>query len=225
MAKKIDRTEAPKIAKRTTAIKFPNPKYTDTLEGIILVGGQLTFENLVESYRLGIFPWPHEGYPLLWFCPDERGILDFADLHVPTSLKKWIKKNQQLIRVSRNEDFAQVIRECRLQKRKGQRGTWITEAIERNYIELAKKGKALCVECWQGPELVGGIYGVLSKKYFSCESMFFKKSNMSKYAFLKLVEYLEEQGFNWMDLQMVTDVSESFGAKYISKDDFLQRIS
>lgn len=206
-------------------IEFPNPKYTETLEGIILVGGKLSVENLIESYSLGIFPWPHEGYPLLWFCPDERGIIDFKDLHIPTSLKKWIKKNQDQIKVTVNQDFPEVIRECRSQKRKGQRGTWITDAIEKNYIALAKKGYALSVECWQGEELVGGIYGVLSKKYFSCESMFFKKSNMSKYAFLKLVEHLKELKLNWMDLQMVTDVSESFGAKYISKKEFLKRIS
>ena len=212
------------MANTTAKIDFPHPKYTETLEGIILVGGKLSVENLIESYRLGIFPWPHEGYPLLWFCPDERGILDFKDLHIPTSLKKWIKKNQDQVTVTVNQSFSKVIRECRLQKRKDQRGTWITDAIEKNYIALSYAGHALSVECWQGEELVGGIYGVLSKKYFSCESMFFKKTNMSKYAFLKLVEHLKEQGFSWMDLQMVTDVSESFGAKYISKKEFLKRI-
>ena len=59
-------------------IEFPDPWTTETIEDVIVVGGVMTPENLIESYKLGIFPWPHEGYPLLWFCPEERGVLDFV---------------------------------------------------------------------------------------------------------------------------------------------------
>lgn len=205
-------------------IEFPNPWTTETIEDVIVVGGVMTPENLIESYKLGIFPWPHEGYPLLWFCPEERGILDFNELHVSSSLKKWIKKNSPNITVTMNQDFPRVIKECRKQKRAGQNGSWINGAIEKNYTELQKRGYALSVECWQADELISGIYGVKSETYFSCESMFFKVPNASKFAFVKLVEYLQSLGLTWMDLQMVTDVSGSFGGKYISKDEFLGRI-
>lgn len=205
-------------------IIFPDPNTTETIEDIILVGGVMSVENLIESYSLGIFPWPHEGYPLLWFCPEERGILEFKDLHISTSLKKWIKKNESLIEVSINKSFLKVVQECRKQKRPGQKGSWINGAIEKNYSELHKQGYALSVECWQDGELISGIYGVKSKKYFSCESMFFKKTNASKFAFIQLVEHLKSLGLNWMDLQMVTDVSGAFGGKYISKKNFLKKI-
>ncbi len=205
-------------------IIFPNPETTETIEDIILVGGVMTVDNLVESYRLGIFPWPHEGCPLLWFSPEERGILDFKDLHISSSLKKWIKKNESLITVTINQNFLEVIKECRKQKRPGQHGSWINGAIEKNYLELQKQGGALSLECWQNGEMISGIYGVKSKKYFSCESMFFKRPNASKFAFVKLVQYLQSVGLTWMDLQMVTDVSGSFGAKYISRKMFLKRI-
>lgn len=205
-------------------IQFPDPWTTETIEDVIVVGGVMTVENLIESYRLGIFPWPHEGYPLLWFCPEQRGILDFKDLHISTSLKKWIKKNSSQISVTINQNFSQVIKECRHQKRPDQQGSWINGAIEKNYTELQKKGYALSIECWRGDQMISGIYGVRSKKYFSCESMFFKIPNASKFAFIKLVEYLQSLGLSWMDLQMVTDVSGSFGGKYISKDEFLNRI-
>lgn len=206
-------------------IEFPDPRTTETIEDIILVGGVMTEDNLVESYRLGIFPWPHEGCPLLWFSPEERGVLDFNDLHISTSLKKWIKKNESDIRITVNQNFSEVVKECRKQKRPGQRGSWINGAIEKNYTELQKRGDALSLECWLGSEMISGIYGVMSEKYFSCESMFFKKTNTSKFAFIKLVSYLQSQGHIWMDLQMVTDVSGSFGGKYISRDEFLDRIT
>lgn len=218
------------ILSEKSKIIFPDPSTTETIEDIILVGGVMTVDNLIESYRLGIFPWPHVGVPLLWFCPEERGVLDFKDLHISTSLKKWIKKNEAHIKITVNQNFSEVIKQCRKQKRPGQRGSWINADILKNYSELQKKGYALSLECWQVgstgyQELISGIYGVQSKNYFSCESMFFNKPNASKFAFIKLVEYLKSKGHSWMDLQMVTDVSGSFGAKYISKQIFLNRIS
>lgn len=203
---------------------FPDPHDADIIDGVIAVGGLLDAPNLKLSYSLGIFPWPHEGYPLLWFCPDERGILEFHELKINRSLAKWIRKYELLITVTVNQAFAQVIHECQQQVRAGQKGSWITPEIIDAYTELSQQGGALSVECWLDDELISGIYGVRSKNYFSCESMFFKKDNASKYAFVRLVQYLKSQGLTWMDLQMVTDVCESLGGKYISREEFLDRI-
>ena len=203
---------------------FPDPRTADIIDDVIAVGGDLDAANIKLSYSLGIFPWPHEGYPLLWFCPDERGILEFSELHIGRSLEKWIRKNEPLIKVTVNQAFAQVIVECQQQVRAGQKGSWITPEIIAAYTELSKNGGAVSIECWMDEELISGIYGVQSQNYFSCESMFFKRSNASKYAFIKLVEYLKARGFTWMDLQMVTDVCESLGGKYISREEFLEKI-
>lgn len=203
---------------------FPDPRSVDIIDGVIAVGGNLDAANLTLSYSLGIFPWPHEGYPLLWFCPDERGILEFSELYINRSLDKWIRRNEHQIKVTVNEAFPKVIVECQQQLRQGQKGSWITAEIIQAYTDLNKQGNAISVECWMDDELISGIYGVLSKNYFSCESMFFKKSNASKFAFIKLVEHLESLGHSWMDLQMVTDVCESLGGCYISRDEFLDRI-
>ncbi len=206
-------------------IKFPHPLATQTTEDVIFVGGELTVENLIQAYSLGIFPWPHQGYPLLWFCPEKRGVLNFEELHISRSLQKWIRKNEKSFEVRINYDFSAVIKNCRQQKRGGQKGSWINSAIEKSYTDLSHLGGALSLECYQSNELVAGIYGVKSKKYFSCESMFFKIDNGSKFAFLKLVEFLRSNGHTWMDLQMITEVSGAFGGKYISKFEFLQKIS
>lgn len=203
--------------------KLMKPR-TETLEGMIAIGGELTTEALVLAYNHGIFPWPHEGYPLLWFCPDERGVLDFIDLHLPKSFQKWIKKNRSLLKVTINENFQEVVRNCKTQKREGQVGTWITDEIEKSYLELHLKGHAISVEVFRDENLVGGIYGVQSQKYFSCESMFHKEDNASKLALFELIQHLIKLGFKWMDIQMVTSVSKSFGGKLISKDEFLNRI-
>ncbi len=202
---------------------FANPRQ-ETIEDIIAVGGRLSPELLIYSYNHGIFPWPHEGYPLLWFCPDERGVIDFHDLHLPKSFLKWIKKNQANFKVTSNQNFKEVVKQCRLQLRNGQKGSWINSEIEKNYFELHKQGKALSIEIWLEDRIVGGIYGVLSDKYFSCESMFHLVPNASKFALLHMILLLQDRGFSWMDIQMVTSVCESFGGKLIEKNEFLTRI-
>lgn len=207
-----------------SVLKFPNPR-NKTNEGVIALGGKLTAENLVESYQKGIFPWPHKGYPLLWFCPDERGIIDFDEVRLPKSFLKWHRNQASEFKVTFDQNFSEVIKNCRQQKRTGQSSSWINTAMEKAYNDLHHLGHAHSVEIWLKDELVGGIYGVQSIKYFSCESMFYKVSNASKLALYELMQSLKSQGQQWMDIQMVTDVSGKFGGKLISKVEFLERIN
>ena len=202
---------------------FKNPR-AQTIEGVIAFGGRLNVKTLIQAYNYGIFPWPHDGYPLLWFCPEERGVIDFEELHLSKSFQKWLKKNRSHFCITFNKQFKEVVKNCKEQKRLGQSGTWITNQIEKSYFELHKQNVALSIEVMRGDLLVGGIYGVMSSRYFSCESMFHKEDNTSKLALVELIQYLKSIGHNWMDIQMVTTVCESFGGKLISKNDFLNRI-
>jgi leucyl/phenylalanyl-tRNA--protein transferase len=205
---------------------FPDPRQS-TPEGLVAVGGDLSVNTLKDAYSRGIFPWPQEGLPMLWFSPDPRGVLDFSELHVGRSLQKWLKANVDL-KVTCNQATQKVIQACRQKKRPGQAGTWILPEMETAYTELNKNGWGISIEIWREENLVGGIYGVLasapSGKYFSAESMFYSVSNASKLALLELVRELKKRGLTWMDLQMVTDVSSQFGAKLISRDEFLKRL-
>jgi leucyl/phenylalanyl-tRNA---protein transferase len=204
-----------------------NPRMS-TPEGLVAVGGNLEPESLLEAYRLGIFPWPQPGLPMLWFSPDPRGVMDFSDLHIPRSLKKWERQHQNW-RTTINQAFSEVISQCRLQIRPGQDGTWILPEMESAYMELFKQGKILCLEVWDESELVGGIYGVLihnskGQLHFSGESMFHKRTNASKLALIKVIEHLKGLGLTWIDIQMVTEVTQALGGKYISREEFLERI-
>ncbi len=184
---------------------FPDPR-NSTEEGLLAVGGALTPASLTEAYSHGIFPWPQEGYPMLWFSPDPRGVLDFKDFHVPASLKKWAKSHSQWT-FTLNQAFPEVIKRCRRQERPGQSGTWITQEIEDAYQVFFQRGHILSMECWEEQKLIGGIYGVDMNGVFSGESMFFERSNASKMSFWKMVEHLQAQGRSWMDIQMVTPVT------------------
>ena len=137
------------------------------------------------------------------------------------------KTESGLWSVTFNTAFDRVIEECSLQKRTGQSGTWINEEIITGYKKMFKAKQILSIEIWEADDLVGGVYGVYgtcTKRLFCGESMFFKKSNASKFALVMLVEYLKDHGSTWMDIQMVTPVTGSLGGKYISREQFLKRI-
>lgn len=200
---------------------FPDPRLALT-EGIIDLSDDLRVERLLEAYSFGIFPWPHEDLPTLWYCPEERGILEFKDLHVPRSLRKLLGRSP--FRITVDTCFERVIEACALAPRPGQHGTWITPKLERAYRNFHAAGYAHSVEIWEGEELVGGLYGVYVGGVFCGESMFFKRPNASKFALLKTIEFLQREGLGWMDIQMVTPLLEQLGGKYISRDDFLKRL-
>lgn len=206
-----------------SVLNFPDPR-GPTNEGVIAIGGKLSPDLLIQAYNLGIFPWPHDGYPMLWFCPDERGVIDFSEMKPAKSFLKWYRKHRTDFKITMNKNFSDVIKNCKEQVRPDQAGTWISSQMEKAYNNLHFAGHAVSLEVWQNENLVGGIYAVQSNKYFSCESMFFKVSNASKLALYELILHLQTQGYTWMDIQMVTSVCESFGGKLIAKSEFLDRI-
>ncbi|MCB0341721.1 MAG: leucyl/phenylalanyl-tRNA--protein transferase [Pseudobdellovibrionaceae bacterium] len=200
---------------------FPDPRLANR-DGIVAIGDHLDTEILLEAYSFGIFPWPHEEYPLLWFSPDPRGVLDFADLKIPRSLAK--KRKKQNLKVTTNRAFESVIRACAHSHRPGQDGTWITEPMIRAYIEFHRAGYAHSVEAWIDDQLVGGVYGVYVAGVFSGESMFYTESDASKICLLHIIDNLQSQGLSWMDIQMVTPNLEALGGKYIDREDYLDRV-
>jgi len=210
--------EKPRLKTRRV---FPDPR-GPTLDGIVAMGVPLSVRTLAEAYSFGIFPWPIQDLPLLWHCPDYRGILDFSDLRINRSLRKFLSKNTY--QVTFDKAFSEVVAACAQVPRPGQDGTWITPEIKIAYQEFFEAGYAHSVEVWQGERLVGGLYGVLIKGLFAGESMFFREDNASKVALLAVIERLKGLGHQWMDIQMLTPVTESLGGKLISKAEFFARL-
>jgi leucyl/phenylalanyl-tRNA---protein transferase len=201
--------------------RFPDPA-TNSIDGIVAMGDSLNHATLFEAYSFGIFPWPHEELPLLWYSPDPRGVLFFEKLHQPKSLRKFLKKMPW--KVTFNKAFSEVMKKCGEVPRPGQAGTWIDSQMLNAYADFHKAGYAHSVEVWNGDKLVGGLYGVYVGGVFSGESMFYTESNASKVALIFLIERLKKFGLTWMDTQMLTPVTEQLGAEYISRDEFLQML-
>src|SRR6185436_6427731 len=106
----------------------------------------------------------------------------------------------------------------------GRTSTWITSEFLDAYTQLHLDGHAHSLECWQGDELAGGIYGVAIGGYFAGESMFHRASNASKVALYHLVQHLRSRGYALFDIQMPTRITLQLGATVIARCDFLQRM-
>jgi len=199
-------------------IHFIDP--AESIDGIVALGGPLTTTNLLRAYCRGIFPWPIDDI-VPWCCPEERGILEFNELHVPRRLAR----TRHNFHFTIDGAFPQVISYCATVKRKHESGTWITRQMIRAYCELHRQGHAHSVEVWEDAELVGGMYGVDACGSFSGESMFSLRSDASKLALLFLIDHLKERGLDWIDIQMVTPHLEALGAKDVSRADFLAKLA
>lgn len=201
---------------------FPSPERADP-SGLLAVGGDLRPERLLAAYSLGIFPWYSEGQPILWHSPNPRFVLEPAQLHVPKSLKKTLRRGAFELRL--DTAFPEVIRRCARARRPDQQGTWITEEMQEAYVTLHEQGFAHSAEAWQGGTLVGGLYGVSLGRAFFGESMFALAPDASKAAFVTLVERLHDWGFALVDCQQETAHLARFGALPWPRKKFLRALA
>jgi len=201
-------------------IDFQFPAPDEWTDDIISVGGNLSPGILLSGYEQGIFPWYGPDDPIIWQSPNPRCVIFPDKLHVSSSMKKVL--NKKIFDISFDEDFIGVINGCAEKVRPGQNGTWITKDIIEAYTELHHLGWAHSAEAWFEGELAGGCYGVLLGRVFCGESMFAKKPNASKAAFLSLAKTMFEHGVAFIDCQVPNPYLLSLGAEPVARNDFLK---
>nr|WP_314899318.1 leucyl/phenylalanyl-tRNA--protein transferase [uncultured Deefgea sp.] len=196
-----------------SALKEPN--------GLLAAGGDLSPQRVLAAYRQGIFPWFMPGEPILWWSPSPRMVLHVDEFQVPKSLAKVVRHRPY--EVTFDTAFAQVMQGCAV-PRGTEAGTWISDEMLAAYIALHEAGFAHSFECWMDGELVGGLYGMALGKMFYGESMFARRSDASKIAFVHAVQWLKAQGFSMIDCQMYTDHLARFGAREIDRYEFVAKL-
>jgi leucyl/phenylalanyl-tRNA---protein transferase len=200
---------------------FPDPEAAEPA-GLLAVGGDLNPERLIAAYSKGIFPWYTEETPILWWSPDPRPILLPEELHLSRSLRKTI--NSDRFSVTIDQDFTSVINHC-AGLRRDQDGTWLLPEMIEAFTTLHEIGLAHSVEAWdENGELAGGVYGVALGLAFFGESMFHLQPDASKVAFTHLVRTLGEWGYHFIDCQQESALVMRFGARLVSRANFMERL-
>ena len=213
---------------------------------LVAVGGVIDPPTLRAAYRNGVFPWPasepdaaaHDKalrklvrkgqVPLLpgtpdgplvpWVSPHPRAVLLTGRFTVPKSVRQLARRMPWTTTV--DAAFDEVVERCA--DRSG--GTWITGAMKRGYQALHAEGGAHSLEVWDGTRLVGGLYGVLSGRIFSGESMFFLESGASKVAVVDLCHRLVEAGVPVLDTQQESDHLLAMGQVLASRLEYVDTV-
>lgn len=179
----------------------------------------LSPELLLHGYSIGIFPMAEHQYDpeIFWVDPKRRGILPLDGFHISRSLAKRMRKSQFTVSIDRH--FSGVLAGCA-----NRAETWINNEIFQHYQALHRSGHAHSLEIWDGPDLVGGVYGVVLGAAFFGESMFSLRTDASKIALAFLVDRLNQSGFSLFDTQFITPHLASLGGIEISRSQYHLRL-
>ena len=170
---------------------------------------------LLSGYAAGYFPMASsQSGEIRWYSPDPRAIIPLDEFKISRSLRQTLKKNQFAIRL--DTVFEEVMRLCAARE-----DTWRSEEIVQSYLELHRCGYAHSGEAWKNDRLAGGLYGVALGAAFFGESMFSRVRDASKVSLVHLVERLRSKGFDLLDTQFLTPHLNRFGAREISRGDYL----
>lgn len=198
-------------------IDFPNPRQADD-EGLVAIGGDLKPDMLITAYSLGIFPWTSE--PVIsWWSPNPRAIFFPSEFKLSPRMERAYRNTKMTFTFDR--DFEGVMRGCS-EVAKGREESWIDEKFIEAYCELHRLGVAHSCEAWLEDKLIGGVYGIALRKYFSGESMFHRHSNASTFCLKYLMDFLAHQGFTLFDSQVLNPHTSRLGAKEVTREEFLK---
>lgn len=180
----------------------------------------ITPELLLRGYAAGIFPMAQsrDDPEMHWIDPRERGILPLDGFHISRSLRRTILTCGWTVRT--DTDFAATVRGCADRPE-----TWINAPIFALYEALFDDGFAHSVEVWDGPDLIGGVYGVTLGAAFFGESMFSRRTDASKLALAYTVHRLRAGGFTLFDTQFLTPHLASLGGIEVRRADYRRRLA
>jgi len=175
---------------------------------------------VLRAYAMGVFPMAdsRDAEAVYWVEPKLRGVLPLDGFHCARSLRKTILADRFHVTIDR--DFAGILRLC-AQAAADRPDTWINGTIEHAFLALHRQGHAHSIECWEGDQLAGGLYGLALGRAFFGESMVTRVRDASKVALAHLVARLKAGGFQLLDCQFITDHLASMGAVEIPRDDYV----
>jgi len=178
-------------------------------------------QELLAAYAYGAFPMDapeHAGEPVPYYEADPRAVIPIDGVRIPHSVRRGIARTGYVIRV--DTAFAAVCGACAERRE----GTWLSPRLIDTYRQLHAAGYAHSVEAWDGPRLVGGLFGVAIGGLFTSESMFHSATDAGNAVLVATARRLAERGYALWDIQMATEHTMRFGTELISRAEYRVRL-
>jgi leucyl/phenylalanyl-tRNA--protein transferase len=178
---------------------------------------EITPALVLRAYAAGVFPMADhaDAEEVYWVDPRKRGILPLDGFHLSRSLRKRLRRDDYRVRI--DTAFDAVLDGCADRPE-----TWINAQVRELFSALHRMGHAHSIEVWEGPDLIGGVYGLRLGAAFFGESMFSRQRDASKIALAYLVARLKVGRFMLLDTQFTTPHLESLGARLVPRAHYHQ---
>ncbi|WP_214367071.1 leucyl/phenylalanyl-tRNA--protein transferase [Pseudonocardia sp. H11422] len=186
--------------------------------------GFFTPESFLAQYRAGRFPYAGRWGRIVWKDPEQRAIVPVDErLHIPRSVAKLLRRESFEIRY--DTAFGEVVRHCATVQGRAVHWTpWLTPEVQRVFLRLHELGYAHSTEAWRDGRLVGGEFGVTMNGLYCGESTFHLEPNAGKVALAHLAQRLTSRGYLLHDTQVLSSVSQQFGAYTIPREEYHERL-
>ena len=179
----------------------------------------INISSIVEGYSQGYFLMAGDNDKLDWYSSRQRTLIPIDNrFRYPKSLKRVL--NQERFSVAINRDFRAVCEGCA-----DRDSTWISDELMDIYLALHQAGWAHSFETWQGDKLAGGVLGIAIQGAFIGESMFYRITEGSKVAMVKLVEHLRKRDYVLFDAQLQNPHLERFGSVVINSQEYKKMLN
>jgi|GEM_PF-33855 len=186
--------------------------------GLLAIGGKATAESLLAAFRSGIFVCNQDYQPTKWWSPEPRMVLFPEEMYLQKTLQRLIRNDR--FAISFDQAFDDVVDACAY-PRANSPENWILTLAD-SYKALHRQGHAFSVEAWdKDGNLAGGVFGLVSNRHLSVESMFTHVNHASKIALAHLCAHLRHWDYPLIDLQMPTPHLASIGCRPIPRDEYM----
>lgn len=187
--------------------------------GLLAVGGKVTPDSLLSAFRRGVFAFSEANQPTKWWAPQVRMVLYPEEMHIEKTIKRLIRNDR--FSISFDQSFSEVVEACS-RPRSNAPESWLLPLIE-VYNALHRRGQAFSVEAWDKEgHLAGGVFGLVSGRLLSVESMFTRVSHASKIALAHLCAHLRHWDYPLIDMQIPTPHLASLGCRPIPRDEYME---
>jgi Leu/Phe-tRNA-protein transferase len=147
-----------------------------------------------------------------------RSILNFRDLHISRTQKRYIKQYT----LKFDHDFEKIINKCV----NIHRSVWLSKELVDAILKIKHESigniNPVSFGVYKNGELKAGEFGIISGKVFTSYSGYHEENNAGTIQMILTAKYLSNHNFSFWDLGMPLKYKQGLGAININLEEFLQ---
>ena len=147
-----------------------------------------------------------------------RSCLFFHELHVKKSVRRFLSQYELRF----DTDFDRITENCVRIHGSG----WLTEPFLQSIRQIRESQdmpvRPVSFALYRDEKLAAGEFGIISGKVYTSYSGYYEESNAGSVQIILTAKYLEKAGFSFWDLGMPLDYKLTFGAREITRKEFME---